>query len=455
MARIVVATGDVVGERMAGPAIRAWHLAELLAAEHEVQLVSQVGAQASSDRFAVRQVGEAELRELAAWLDVLVFQGSLLHEFPFLRDSDKVLVADIYDPFHLELLEQARDEGEARRRDIVHNAVVVLNDQIQRADLLLCASEKQRDFWLGALAALGRVNVATYDEDETLRTRLAVAPFGLPDTPPVQRRHGIRGSIDGIGTGDKVLLWGGGIYNWFDPLTLVRAVDRLRGDVRLVFLGGAHPNPRVPEMRMAVAARELAAELGVLDTHVFFNPGWVPYIERADWLLDADAGVSTHLDHVETAFSFRTRMLDYLWAGLPIVATRGDSLARLVEAEELGLTVAAGDAVALAEALDRVLHDEELAARCRANVARVAERFHWSQALAPVVEFCRAPRRAPDLLDADLVGRMSRPMPIVARPPRGVRANVALARDYLREGGVGLVARKATGRVVNRLRRRG
>jgi glycosyltransferase involved in cell wall biosynthesis len=448
MSRIVVATGDVIGARMAGPAIRAWAIADALAADHDVQLVSHVGADASSPRFAVRCVGEPELRELEQWMDVLVMQGSLLHEYPFLRETGKVVVADVYDPFHLEQLEQARDEGEERRRDIVHNAVVVLNDQLRRGDFFLCASDKQRDFWLGALAALGRVNSASYDADETLRSLLAVAPFGLPDEPPVRRRHGIRGALPGIGDTEKVLLWGGGIYNWFDPLTLVRAVDRLRGDVRLVFLGGAHPNPRVPEMRMAVAARELAGSLGVLGSHVVFNDGWVPYDERADWLLDADAGVSTHLDHVETAFSFRTRLLDYLWAGLPIVCTDGDSLAALVEQEGLGLTVPAGDIDALAAALDRVLHDAELAASCRAAVARVAQRFHWGQVLAPLVDFCRDPHRAPDLLDADLVGRLTPPLSVIGHPPTGLRANVALARDYLRQGGPRLVAKKAWGRLT-------
>ena len=82
-------------------------------------------------------------------------------------------------------------------------------------------------------------------------------------------------------------------------------------------MGLTHPNPRVPEMRMSIAARKLAADLGLTGQHVFFNSGWVPYDQRANVLLDADVGVSTHLDHAETAYSFRTRLLDYLWAGLP------------------------------------------------------------------------------------------------------------------------------------------
>ena len=84
-------------------------------------------------------------------------------------------------------------------------------------------------------------------------------------------------------------------------------------------------------MRMAVDARGLSDELGLTGTHVFFNEGWVDYDDRQNYLLEADIGVSTHLDHVETALSFRTRILDYLWASLPMVATRGDSLADLIE----------------------------------------------------------------------------------------------------------------------------
>jgi glycosyltransferase involved in cell wall biosynthesis len=453
--RVAVATGDVLGARIAGPAIRAWNIAEVLAeAGHDVELVTVVDCAASSDRFRVRHVGERELRELERWCDVLVFQGSLLQEHPFLRDSAKPLVADIYDPFHLELLEQARDEGEQRRRDIVHNAVVSLADQLARGDFFLCASEKQRDFWLGALAALGRVNTASYDADETLRSLLAVAPFGLDRAAPVRTGPGVKGVVDGIGPDDELILWGGGIYNWFDPLTLIRAVDllrRRRPDVRLYFMGLSHPNPRVPEMRMALDAQKLAADLGLTGLHVFFNSGWVPFAQRANVLLDADLGVSTHLDHAETAYSFRTRMLDYLWAGLPMVATRGDSFADLIESEGLGLTAPAGDPAALAAALGRLLEDRQLAARCRAAAGRVASCYVWPRVLEPLVRFCADPRRAPDLLDEELAGRVSGPLQLVGRPPEGLKANAALARQYLREGGVGMVVRKASGRLARKL----
>src|SRR5262249_22259839 len=212
-------------------------------------------------------------------------------ENPVIETSQKIVVCDIYDPFHLEQLEQARDLNRQERRETVQGCIGVLNQQLARGDLFLCASAKQRDFWLGQLSGIGRINPLTYDADETMRELVRVVPFGVSDSPPVHTRRALKGVVPGIGEHDKVILWGGGIYNWFDPLTLLRAVDKLRArlpNVRLYFLGLKHPNPHVPEMRMAVAAQELADELALTNTHAFFNEGWVDYDERQNYFLEAD-----------------------------------------------------------------------------------------------------------------------------------------------------------------------
>lgn len=447
--RVLVVTGEPLLERMAGPAIRAWEIASALAPEHEVVLVSTVSAQVSHPDFRTEAAnGGDPLKALTDWADVIVFQGFLLEAAPWLVDDDTIVVADVYDPMHLEQLEQAKDLGVGGRSAALRSTTRVLNEQLARADYLLCASEKQRDFWLGQLAGQGRVNAPVYDEDQSLRSLIDVVPFGVADEQPVQRRHAIRGAVDGIGPDDKVILWGGGIYNWFDPLTLIRAVDALKDrhpEVRLYFLGLKHPNPGVPDMRIAWETRQLADHLGLTDRHVFFNEGWVPYAERADYLLDADLGVSTHYEHIETAFSFRTRILDYLWASLPIVATEGDTFGTLIRQHDLGRVVPAEDVDALVDALEEMLYDEPAIATVRANVAEFAESYRWSRTLRPLVEFCRAPRRAPDLAVLGSA-RAKRRVPD-PRPRPTVRGDLALARTYLRAGGPVELARRAVGRV--------
>lgn len=397
---ILIVTSDSLAVRMAGPAIRAFEMAKALSSVANVKLASTVHSSLSHPNFEVFHASLSRLREAVDWADVIVFQGHLLAMHPWLKDSKKVIVADIYDPMHLEQLEQGKDRSWDDRVSLGLDVVSVLNDQILRADFMVCASEKQRDFWMGQLAGMGRINPATYDQDASLRQLLDVVPFGLDATPPEQTRHAIKGTVPGIGEHDKVILWGGGIYNWFDPLTLIRAVASLverRPNVRLFFLGVTHPNPNVPTMRMSLDAQRLARELGLLGSVVFFNEGWVPYDDRANFILDADVGVSTHLDHLETAFSFRTRILDYLWASLPVVSTAGDTFADIIQSNQLGRVVPPGDIDALDAALESVLFDDEEHALIVERVSTFAKTMTWVRVLEPLVDFCLNGERAPDL----------------------------------------------------------
>jgi glycosyltransferase involved in cell wall biosynthesis len=203
--------------------------------------------------------------------------------------------------------------------------------------------------------------------------------------------------------------------------------------VRLVFVG-THPRARHGPMPMLDEAVALARTLGALDRHVFFNAGWVPYAERQNALLESDIGVSAHPDHLEGRFAFRVRLLDYFWAGLPALCTRGDDLADAVVRRGAGEALAPGDVDGWVAAIVRLLEDPAAMARCRAGSRALAGELTWERAVAPLREFCRAPRRAAD------------------RGPRLTRAGAlasqirAAGRLALMPGGLGAVWRRVLGR---------
>jgi glycosyltransferase involved in cell wall biosynthesis len=449
--RIAVITDDVLAARMAGPAIRALHIAEALAArDHTVELISTASCDYSHPRLTCRYVSWGRLRKAVRDADVVIFQGFVSYHAPWLLAGEQILVIDLYDPIHLEQLEQLADRSVLEQRATIDHTVRVLNEQVSRGDFFLCASDQQRALWLGQLAALGRLNIENYRSDVTLRTLIDVCPFGIAAEPPVQTRHAIKGSVPGIGVDDTVVIWAGGIYNWFDPVTLIRAIDRVRrehDDIRLFFLGTKHPNPDVTGDEMALAARTLSGELGLTGTHVFFNDGWVEYGDRQNYLLDADVGVSTHFSNIETAFSFRTRMLDYLWAGLPMISTEGDAFGALIVDRGLGVAVRQGDVEQLATALVRGCYDSDFAADCRDRVREVAGSFTWDRALAPLVTFCEDPHRAADATE-DQRRMIRRPVP----PKSTVGRRWSRMTDLLRQGGPRLVVDRAKA-LTNRLRR--
>ena len=397
---MLIVANDVVGRQMAGPGIRCFEFArQLAAAGHEVTLAAPGRPDLDEEAFTVVEASGSVVQQLAESHDVAIVQGFALEQYPSLRHANVRLVVDLYDPFPLALLEQFAAEPMPRRQGEHQSTLAAAHTQLKEGDFFLCASEQQRDFWLGALTLVGRVNPATHTDDRRLRRLIDVVPFGLPEAPPVATGPGPRELVPGIGPGDLLLLWGGGIYNWFDPLTLIRAVGRLAPTwphLRLLFLSTTHPNPNVPAMWMLAAARRLSEELRLTDRHVFFNERWVPYHERANWLLQADVGVSTHFDHIETRFAFRTRILDYLWAGLPILCTAGDTLAEMVSRFGLGLTMPPEDIDGAALALERLCSDLDLRQTCAERVRAEATRLTWDRCTTPLLRYCGEPRRAAD-----------------------------------------------------------
>ncbi len=448
--KILIVTDDALGAKMAGPAIRAWNIAEALAPQHDVRLASTLRAEASSPNFAVCDGSPEMLPGIAENMDVIVTQGFTLFYRPWLAGLGAKMVVDLYDPIHLETLEGEAGEDredDARHQRLVDGCLQALKIQIQVGDFFLCASERQRDLWLGHLSALGRVNVPNYRHDTTLRKLIDVAPFGIPEAPPPTGRA-IKGVIEGIDVGDTVLLWAGGVYNWFDPVTLVNAIAALAPQhptLKLVFMGTRHPSLEDISTTVLRQAIAVADGHGLIGSHVFFREGWVPYDERGKYLTDADIGVSTHFLHVETAFSFRTRMLDYLWAGLPIVCTEGDEFARIVAEQGLGRVVGSGDTQGLVEALRELLDDPVEMATAAAAVRATAPQYHWARALQPLVDYCAAPYSAPDKGSA------------AANPGRGaelggrIDRRLAHVRAYAAVNGWGRLLRRGTRRVLARL----
>jgi hypothetical protein len=55
----------------------------------------------------------------------------------------------------------------------------------------------------------------------------------------------------------------------------------------------------------------------------------------------------------------------------------------------------------LEDALFRLLDDDALNASSRTAIERVVPRYRWSTVLEPLLEFCRTPSRAPDLVDPE------------------------------------------------------
>jgi glycosyltransferase involved in cell wall biosynthesis len=312
---------------------------------------------------------------------------------PFLQDLPGCLVADVYVPIAAESLAWNATKEPTRQEEAYRLSWEVTRAVAQHTDFLICPGERQRDYWLGVLSAHGRLRQELYAADPDLRNLLDIVPFGCPADPPAPE-PALKGHLPGIASDDRVILWGSGIWNWFDPITLLEAMPQVierHPDARLVFMGADHPDTElIPEMERARQARALSRDLGLEGEWVFWVP-WVAYADRGAYLLDADVGVSLHRLGVETRLAFRTRLLDAIWAELPMVLTRGDVLAEEFEQLGLGHAVDAGDVDQVAWALDAILSEVEPRASRQAAFDELKLKYDWARATEPLKEYCRDP----------------------------------------------------------------
>jgi glycosyltransferase involved in cell wall biosynthesis len=430
---VLLICADPVGAEMAGLGIRCWELARTLSAHASVTVAH--GGSERSEADGIRTIpfrphAPHPLRALIEQADVVIAHPQWPLVDRWLKRSPARVVIDLYCPETLETLELAADRTPFQRRQLTATTLDRLHAALRTGDNFICASESQRDLWLGAMLALRLIGPELYDEDASLRETIDLVPFGAPREPPVRVAGvGPRETIAGVDAESELVLWNGGIWRWLDAPTAIRAVAELaarRPRLRLVFMGGAPEHPAA--VQSTREARALAEQLGLLSTVVFFHDSWVPYAERGTWLLQADCAISAHAEHLETRFAYRTRLLDCFWAGVPVACTSGDDLADYVVREQLGAVAPPQDAPALAAALGQVLDDGRDSYSQRLAVA--AEQQSWERMSAPLVRWLGAPRRAlrPGL------------SPEAARPPLAQRAREAA---YLAGGRVLLNKRNA------------
>jgi glycosyltransferase involved in cell wall biosynthesis len=390
VSRALLLCPEPIREVTAGVGTRFVALARVLAgAGHDVTLAipndpSECAVELIGARAVRAEAGRLGL--LAAGHDWVLIHGHLGNHYLHQRD-DLPVVVDLYDPFLVENLHYHRDLGlEPYRSD---HATWTL--QMGRGDLFLCSSPEQRMYYLGWLTALGRVHPLRLEDDPRLDHLIVEVPFGCPsDAPPEPSpRPDVLAGVDD----DAPVLYFGGIYDWYDPVTAIEAMRPLLArDPRTVLVFVEHPHPDLTPQSAAARARRLADRNGWTGGAVRFEAWREPH-RRHELPSVANVAVVTHTPGFETDLSLRTRLVDLMWLGVPAVVTEGGTMARVVAQEGAGTTVPPGNPEAVAAAVAALLDDP--GAREAASLAgrRWSRSRTWDRVAEPLLRFAASPTR--------------------------------------------------------------
>ena len=406
--KLLVITPDVVGKKMAGPGMRYVAIARAMAPYMPVTFAIGVEGSQSYDFGDIDVTTKTyshvdELQALIDECDVIFCQFVDTNAVRYALTKGKKVVYDLYNALPIETIGAEKISGYTAEADKDREYIELLRYFrfcSQTGSYFVTSNERQRDWWLGFIMANKGILPSNLQRRD-MTDIIGLVPFGMEEKEPVPTEHGLRGKY-GITDDDFVLIWGGGIWDWFDAETPIKAVAELAKTdprIKIVFYGTVHPNSAVGKPKAVDRAQKLAEELGVFGTQVIFHDGWVPTDQRVNYLMDADVAVSSHLESLETHYAFRTRILDHFWIKLPSLVTEGDWFADYIKKNDLGIVTPCVDLEAMKSAI-KTLQKQSERTRIEKNIAKVREEWRWSATTTDLRDFLlndleKAPQLAP------------------------------------------------------------
>lgn len=395
---ILIISHDKVGPSMAGPGIRYHQMALNLAKQHSVTLgVFNPTYIENIDKTNYKAIDinihdfEKEFKKydiiIALWLNDEMIR--------FAKKQNIVLIFDLYAPVPVEdLVQRVYGERTDSVSDFDYNQM--LNNYshfINNGDFLLTSNDQQNDFWVGYSFASKKISPSK-QLSRSIDSYFGICPMGinLDELSQLSKYPDLLSKrILSIEKDDFVIVWTGGIWDWFDAKTPIEAMKiiskKKQHNIKLVFLGTKHPNDDVPAMQETEIARELAKKSGLIDKQIFFLDGWLPYSDRIHYLKRANIALYAHKPSVEARFSHRTRVLDHILMSLPTVSTEGDYLSDYMNSNKLGISVKPYDSQGLAEAILNFANDKKLLTKYHNNIKKTQYRFTWDYTLRGLKNF--------------------------------------------------------------------
>jgi len=217
-------------------------------------------------------------------------------------------------------------------------------NQVARAgDHYSVCSVPQKHMLVGQLSMAGRLDARTFGHDLVDVIEPGVAPTsGAQQLTRSAAREELDQSPEAF-----VVLWCGGYNTWTDVDTLYQGLEQaMRADARVHFVS-------IGASTYEAADNQYERLLRLVDgspyRERFDMRGWQPWETIPRYYAAADVGISIDALHYETIYGTRTRLLEMIGAGLPVLTSLGSELSYILQERGAALTFEPGDAQILGE----------------------------------------------------------------------------------------------------------
>ena len=368
--------------------------------------------------------------------------------------QDQQLILDGYVPIHIEMSARNSDNLD-REYDAFNFENKIWTKALRRGDILLCANEAQKKFYTGVMAQVGRINPITYGDEDLIQ----IVPYGIYREKAVAKHD----PVSKLVKNKKAfkLLWFGGIYPWFDLTNLLEAVKNANKTtpIELIMVGVKNPFNQHPDFIKRYEEVMDYIKNNNMDEIVHITD-WVKFEDRAEWYLGSDAVVLINNIGMENTLAWRTRLVDYVWADLPIVTNGGDPMSDILEANKAVYILPDLDAKTIEKEIIKISKDKETLKQVSTNLSKVRRLFYWDKVtenLSKLISKGYKPADAGLLKEVEI---LNSPVLQNASGSRIVRAKnkarriTGKALRYYKNNGFAATYKIATDKVVRKIKRK-
>lgn len=368
--------------------------------------------------------------------------------------QDQQLILDGYVPIHIEMSARNSDNLD-REYDAFNFENKIWTKALRRGDILLCANEAQKKFYTGVMAQVGRINPITYGDEDLIQ----IVPYGIYREKAVAKND----PVSKLVKNKKAfkLLWFGGIYPWFDLTNLLEAVKNANKTtpIELIMVGVKNPFNQHPDFIKRYEEVMDYIKNNNMDEIVHVTD-WVKFEDRAEWYLGSDAVVLINNIGMENTLAWRTRLVDYVWADLPIVTNGGDPMSDILEANKAVYILPDLDVKTIEKEIIKISKDKETLKQVSTNLSKVRRLFYWDKVtenLSKLISKGYKPADAGLLKEIEI---LNSPVLQNAGGSRIVRAKnkarriTGKALRYYKNNGFAATYKIATDKVVRKIKRK-
>jgi glycosyltransferase involved in cell wall biosynthesis len=302
--------------------------------------------------------------------------------------TQKPIWMDIYGDY-LTIMQSSCNSAGSNRG--MNTSINQMKDVLKKGDVFSVCGSPQAYALVGEIAMAGRLIRQTFGYEFT---RVI-----LPGSPPVSsrsdRNKGPASNTVKLEPGDFPVLWCGGYNTWTDIDTLFRGLEwAMQQEPRVQFISLGASTYNSPDNNYA---RLLNLIKTSPNAHRYHMLGWQPWEEIPHYYKISKVGLNIDALHYETILGTRTRLVEMIAAGLPVISSVGTELSYLLRQNGAALTFEIRDWQTLGEEIvslvknpDRRNEMSQRALDCASN------QFSFSNTTLSLLEWTKNPHRAPD-----------------------------------------------------------